>query len=201
MRGLKEAVDRVDGQTLDELVRLLHSITTVEAVIRAIREELDSLAIWSRPKQETIFRLAAFLEDQVHLLESKQLRDAGAGDFFDPFTLITASLSDKHSVNVGSPVGVFENLCESLPLVHDYLIHERGGLNVVVEDPVSPYGDADIEKLLMLAAAWRSIKSLWGWIRYHGWRVSVMPNDILVYMPPKLDDFLRMRPGLSGGNS
>jgi hypothetical protein len=194
--GLQAALERVDGKTLDDLMQLLHSITTVEAVIRAIRQSLESLEIWKRPNQETIFRLAVFLGDQSRLLEMKQLREGEQGGFFDPLTLATDSLSEKDSANVTSPLAVFENLCESLPLIHAYLMHERGGVNGTIEDPTSPYGDADFKKLLMLAAVWRSTKDLWGWIRYHGWRATLLPNEVLFYAPSDPADFLRYNIGL-----
>jgi hypothetical protein len=87
-------------------------------------------------------------------------------------------------------------LCESLPLIHAYLMHERGGVDGTIEDPTSPYGDADFKKLLMLAAVWRSTKDLWGWIRYHGWRATVLRDEILFYGPSDPDVFLRYNIGL-----
>lgn len=160
--GLNAAMDRIDSQTLDEALRLLHSLTTVEAVIQAIRKVLGSLGIWDRPNQETMYRLASFLEDQQHLIESRQLSGAAAGSFFDPSTLMAASLHDRNSANLASPVGVFESICESLQLVHAYLVHEKGGLNGPIENPPSPYEDSEIQKLLILAAEWRSIKDFVG---------------------------------------
>jgi hypothetical protein len=192
---LPKVIDLLNGQQLDELLGILHSSLTIEAITRAIREDLETLTTWEQPNQETIYRLSAFLEDQYHLLESNISRQSSDRGYFDPTTLIADSLTDADSGTLYSPQAIVEGLSEGLQLIHAYAFFERGGLNGPIINPSSPYEDPEIGRLLALAALWRSIRELWAWVKHHGWRAKVLEGGVSFYIPPDSDDLLRYEVG------
>jgi hypothetical protein len=192
---LPRAIDLLDGQQLQELLGILDSTLSIDAVIRAIRKDLETLTTWQEPNQETIYRLSAYLEDQSHLVESNISRQSLDLGYFDPTTVIADSLADPDFGNRYSLQAIVEGLTECLQLIHAYVFFEREGLNGPVRTPLTPYEDPEIRRLLELAALWRSINWLWAWVKHHGWRAKVLEHGLSFYFPPDPDELLRFEVG------
>lgn len=152
IRFLPGAIDLLSDQQLDELLGILYSTITIQAVTDAIREELEMLTTWEQPNQETVYRLGAFLEDQVHIVEKIIHHKSSDRGYFDPTAVMADSLTDPNSPNLYSPQAILDGLSECLQLIHAYVLLERGGISGPIISPSSPYEDSEIRKLLELAA-------------------------------------------------
>ena len=165
---------------------------------RSATNALEELAVWSRPFGEAVFRVACFLEDQVHtsndLIETTHA-ESGALIFADLIADVYPTIVGGANASLASSL---EENGENLQLITSYLMDKHKGIPLFDGTAVpSPYNDDELWQLMLLASIWRHYDTLWERITYFGWQLAPVTADDgaagLFYMPSDSENLAACR--------
>ena len=196
-KGLQHALQDTSFPT-DNFLKFVLPLLSLHVCFSSITERLQELTVWEEPAIRLIIRIAAFLEDQVHLMEDRVNEEVEVKGYYDPRKFISDNIPAVIGGADASLLDGYEQGCENLQLILAYSLYKFhsdffGDIGICT----SPYDDADFARLMTLASVWRAYKYLWNHVKYMGWQSFKFPDseDGQIYFPPDYDEFIRSEVG------
>jgi len=177
------------------LVKEFLPLNQFHSIFLIIKTKLEELPVWENPIIALIQRFGAFIQDQEDLISMKASRTIKDKTYMSLNTILSDNFPNTLGNNNSNLSSIYEDICESFQLVVSYCSYKyKNKLYGNIDAQILPYDNIDFKNLLVLAAVWRSYKSLWDKIKYLGWTYELNKEDnILIYKPQDTEDYVRFK--------